>query len=303
MTFELSILGSNGALPAFGRHPTAQVLNHNESYFLIDCGEGTQMRMDEFNVRRSRIHRIFISHLHGDHYYGLMGLITSYILLGRKHKLTIYAPVGIKDIIAVHLDIHNPDNGFEIEIIELEVNIEPTLCYSSGLLEVFYFPLDHRLTCFGYFFKEVKQLRNVIKSKINEFDLTVEEIKALKAGENILRNNETINNKLLTKDPKPQRSYAFCTDTTPIAKQYGLLKNCNLLYHEATFMDNDEERAAQTYHSTTKQAAEVAKSLNAVQLLIGHYSANKNLEPLLTETKAHFSNSLLAIEGQTFKIE
>ena len=304
MTFELSILGSNGALPAHGRHPTAQILNHNECYFLLDCGEGTQMRLDACNLKRSRINEIFISHLHGDHYYGLMGLITSYILLGRQQKLTIYAPSGLRSIIDVHIDINDPTNGFEIEIIELPIPDSPALCYQSSVIEVFYFPLKHRITCYGYFFKEVKQKRNLIKSKIEEYGLSVEEIIALKDGHNISRNGSEIENHQLTKDPKPQRNYAYCTDTLPIAHQYDLLKNCDLLYHEATFLHDDEERALQTFHTTTKQAAEVAKHLNAQQLIIGHFSAKyKNLDPLLQEAETVFENSALALEGEKFKIE
>ncbi len=303
MTFELSILGSNGALPAHGRHPTAQILNHNECYFLLDCGEGTQMRLDANNLKRGRINQIFISHLHGDHYYGLMGLITSYILLGRQQKLTVFAPPGLQSIIDVHIDIHDPNNGFEIEIIELPEPNSPALCYESSAIEVYYFPLQHRITCYGYFFKEVKQKRNVIKSKIEEYNLSVEEIIALKDGHNINRNGTDIQNKLLTKDPKAQRSYAYCTDTLPIAHHFNLLKNCDLLYHESTFLHDDEERALQTFHTTTKQAAAVAKQLNAHQLIIGHFSAKyKNLDPLLQEAKAIFENSALALEGEKFKI-
>lgn len=304
MTFELSILGSNGALPAHGRHPTAQVLNHNESYFLLDCGEGTQMRLDALNLKRSKINHIFISHLHGDHYYGLMGLLTSYILLGRQQKLTIYAPPGIQSIIDIHIDIEDSSNGFEIEIVELPILEAPSLCFQNEVIQVFYFPLQHRITCYGYFFKEVKQKRNVIKDKIEAYNLSVEEIIALKEGQHLNRDGAVIENHLLTKDPKLQRSYAYCTDTCAFAHQYDLLKNCDLLYHEATFMHNDAERASQTFHTTTKQAAEVAKKLNAKQLIIGHFSAKyKNLEPLLEEAKTVFENSILALEGAKFKIE
>jgi len=265
MTFEITVLGSNGALPAHDRHPTAQILNHNESFYLIDCGEGTQMRLDDLNIRRSKINHIFISHLHGDHYYGLMGLLTSYILLGRQQKLTIFSPPGLQQIIDVHMDIKDPKNGFEIDLIELEEREEPQSCFANQVLEVFYFPLQHRITCYGYFFKEVKQKRNVIKSK---------------------------------------SSYAYCTDTLPVVQQYDLLKNSNLLYHEATFMHDDVERAAETHHTTTIQAAEVAQALSAKQLLIGHYSAKyKNLEPLLEEAKSVFTNTDLAIEGEKFRVE
>jgi len=237
---------------------------------LLDCGEGTQMRLDAYNLRRSKINHIFISHLHGDHYYGLMGLLTSYILLGRQQKLTVYTPPGLQSIIDVHINIKDTDIGFEIEIIELPIPDLPSQCYQNDMLEVYYYPLKHRITCYGYFFKEVKQQRNVRKDKIEEHNLTVEEIIALIA----------------------------------VAHQYDLLKDCNLLYHEATFMHNDEERALQTFHTTTKQAAEVAKQLNAQKLLIGHFSAKyKSLEPLLQETKTIFENSALAIEGKTFKIE
>jgi len=305
MTFEVTILGSSGALPAHFRHPTAQIVNHNESYFLLDCGEGSQMQLDKFGLKRSRINNIFISHLHGDHYYGLMGLITSYILLSRTQPLYIYGPQGLKDRIAAHIDINDADIGFAIYINELE---EPeygssNLLTESEILEIYYFPLKHRITCFGYLFKEKLRQRNVIKSKIEEHNLTVSEIIHLKEGKDILRKNEVLKNEDFTKAPAKPRSYAFCTDTLPVIDDYTFLKNVDLLYHEATFLQNDLERATKTYHTTATQAATLANKLNLKQLLIGHFSAKyQNLNMLLDEAKQTFGKTYLATEGETFGV-
>jgi len=305
MTFEVTILGCSGALPAHLRHPTAQIVNHNEAYFLIDCGEGTQMQLDKFDLKRSRINHIFVSHLHGDHYYGLMGLVTSYILLARVQPLRIYGPKGLKDKIAAHIDISDPGVGFEIHITELEVPTGNTLnlITTNKYLEVYYFPLQHGITCFGYLFKEKLRQPNIIKSKIEEHKLTVSEIIQLKEGNDIERENEVLKNENFTTPPPKPRLYAFCTDTLPIINTFDFLNEVDLLYHEATFLHEDVERAAQTHHSTAKQAAEVASDLNLQKLLIGHFSAKyKNLNMLLEEAQHTFKNTQLAIEGQTYKV-
>lgn len=305
MTFEVTILGSSGALPARSRHPTAQIVNHNESYFLLDCGEGTQMQLDRFNLRRSRINHIFISHLHGDHYYGLMGLITSYILLSRTQPLHIFGPEGLKEKIAAHIDVTDADIGFTIHINELNEpeNCTCTLLTENENLEIYYFPLVHRITCFGYLFKEKLRQRNVIKSQIEKYKLTVAEIIRLKEGKDIIRESEVLKNEDFTKAPPTPRSYAFCTDTLPIIDDCTFLKDIDLLYHEATFLQDDVERAAQTYHTTAAQAANLAKKLNIQQLLIGHFSAKyHNLNMFLEEAKQTFSNTHLAIEGETFRV-
>jgi len=305
MTFEVTILGSSGALPAHSRHPTAQIVNHNEAYFLLDCGEGTQMQLDKYAIRRSRINHIFISHLHGDHYYGLMGLITSYILLARKQPLHIYGPQGLNDRVAAHIDITDADIGFDIHINELP---EPqkgvcSLLIENECLEIYYFPLEHRITCFGYLFNEKLRARNIIKSKIEEYSLTVAEIIQLKEGKDITRTIEILKNEDFTKSPPQPKQYAFCTDTLPVIDNYAFLKEVDLLYHEATFLHNDAERAAQTHHTTTKQAADLAQKLNLKQLLIGHFSAKyQNLNMLLEETKQTFQNTNLAVEGEVFKV-
>jgi len=305
MTFELTILGSSGALPAHFRHPTAQIVNHNELFFLLDCGEGTQMQLDKFGIKRGKINHIFISHLHGDHYYGLMGLLTSYVLLARQQPLYVYGPQGLKDKIAAHIDVTDADIGFEIHINELvvpEINT-CSLLIENEYLEIYYFPLAHRITCFGYLLKEKLRQRNIIKSKINEHQLTVTEILQLKAGEDVKRANELLVNEDFTKAPPKPRSYAFCTDTLPVIDNYNFLKEVDLLYHEATFLHNDTERAAQTHHTTTTQAAQVAQNLIAAKLLIGHFSAKyQNLDLLLDEAKQTFKNTNLAIEGETYKV-
>lgn len=305
MTFEVTILGSSGALPAHSRHPTAQIVNHNDVYFLLDCGEGTQMQLDKYGIRRSKINHIFISHLHGDHYYGLMGLVTSYILLARKQPLHIYAPQGLKDKIAAHIDVLDEDIGFEININELP---EPetgvcTLLIENDSLEIYYFKLEHRITCFGYLFNEKLRPPNVIKSKITEYSLSVAEIIQLKEGKDVVRANEILKNEDFTKPPPAPKQYAFCTDTLPVINDYSFLKEVDLLYHEATFLHNDAERATQTYHTTAKQAADLAQKLALKQLLIGHFSAKyQNINMLLQEARQTFEKTNLAIEGEVFKV-
>lgn len=305
MTFEVTILGSSGALPAHFRHPTAQIVNHNECFFLFDCGEGTQMQLDKFSIRRGKINHVFISHLHGDHYYGLMGLLTSYVLLARKQPLYVYGPQGLKDKIAAHIDINDADIGFEIHINEIAVpdTANCALLIENEHVEIYYFPLVHRITCFGYLLKEKIRPRNVIKSKISSHQLTIAEIIQLKEGKDVARANEVLKNEDFTKAPPKPRSYAFCTDTLPVIDSYDFLKEVDLLYHEATFLHNDIERAAKTHHTTTTQAAQLAKNLKVSKLLIGHFSAKyQNLDMLSEEAKITFANTQLAIEGNTYQV-
>ena len=289
-------------MPAHGRHPTAQILNHNEKLFLIDCGEGTQMQLDRYFIKRSKIEHIFISHLHGDHIFGLMGLITSYLLLGRKKALHIYSPPSLKQIVEIHNQSSESEMSFPLVFHELTA-AEPTIIFESNLLEVYCFPLEHRITCYGYFFQEKVKDRKIDKSKIKKHQLTINEILKLKAGEDIVREAEIIKNKDLTISPTKKRSYTYCTDTIAIATKYSILANCDLLYHETTFTKEEIERAKLTFHTTTHQAATLAKLLNVKKLLMGHYSAKyRSLDIFEEEAREIFEESYCSVEGETYSI-
>ncbi len=307
MKFEVTILGCNAAIPAYDRHPTAQILNHNEHLFLIDCGEGTQMRMADFNIRRGKINQIFISHLHGDHIYGLIGLITSYQLLGRTNPLNIVSTKGLKKLIQAHLDSTGSRLDYELNITEIELSDADngTLIpvFENKFLRVDAFTLEHRIDCLGYLFREKEKPFNIRKEKIEEYGLSIDEIKLLKSGMDIDRDGRKLSFKECTHPPKAPRSYAYSTDTIYLERNIDLLKGVDLLYHETTFIAEETERARQTYHTTTKQAATLAMKAGVKQLLIGHYSAKYyDLKPLLEECREVFPDTLLGIEGESYVI-
>lgn len=302
-TFKLTILGSNSALPAYGRFPTAQVLNINEQLYLIDCGEGTQINLSTYDIKRSKIKNIFISHLHGDHYFGLVGLLTSYALLGREHPLTIFCPEGLPEMVNIQIKASDGYLGYPIHfhIIDPEKN---ALIFDNKDVEVYTLPMDHGIPCCGFLFKEKQLPRKILKEKITEFQIDYENIKAIKAGANfITKDGKIIDNSELTTPPPESRAYAFCSDTAYNEKIIPLIQNVDLLYHEATFLNESEAIAAKKKHSTTNQAANIAILAKAKKLLIGHFSARyKELDAFETEAKAVFENTELAIEGKSFSI-
>jgi len=300
MNFQVQILGSNAAIPAYDRHPTAQVVSIHNKHYLIDCGEGTQMRMNTFHIKKSKIEHIFISHLHGDHIFGLVGLITSYALLKRKKDLHIYAPMGIQEIIDVHLKDYTSLYTFQIHI---HIISEVGLIYENHSISIEAFPLEHRIECYGFKFQEKPLQKNIIAEKIEAYSLDFKEIVRAKNGEDIQRDGEIIPNSELTHEARAPKSYAYCTDTIALESILPIISNVDLLYHEATFMHDAVERAAITYHTTTIQAAELAKKAQVKKLIIGHFSAKyKDLEPLLVEARTVFSETELAIEGEVFEL-
>ncbi len=303
MTFELIILGSNSAIPAFNRYPTAQVLNINEQLFLIDCGEGTQMQLQKYRIRKSKINHIFISHLHGDHFFGLIGLITSFHLMRRDKPLHIYGPALLQDI--VHLQLKGSRTTLSYELVFHTIRGDHSArVFDHPDLTVETIIMNHRIPCTGFLFKEKPRPRKILAEKIEDHKIPVEFIKDIKNGADYHDpSGVTIKNHELTNPPPPPRSYAFCSDTAYNEAIIPQVSGVDLLYHEATFGDESAERARETLHSTAREAATIAAKAQVKQLLIGHFSAKyKELEPLLEEAQSVFPQTALAIEGESFTV-
>ena len=303
MSFELTILGSNSALPTSNRYPTAQVLQVPGRCFLIDCGEGTQIQLRRNRISFSNIQHIFISHLHGDHYYGLIGLLSTMNLLGVKCDVHIYAPSELKTLIQPQLDFIRGE--MSIKPIFHPLNLKkPDTIFENKTVEVISFPVKHSIPTLGFLFREKQKPANIKKEMIKYYNIPLAEIKNIKAGADFeTKSGEIIQNEKLTTPPPKPKSYAFCTDTAfhpPIAE---VINGVDLLYHEATFLEDLRPLAEKTLHSTARQAAEMAKRCNASKLLIGHFSSRfKRLEEFKNEAKEVFENTELALEGKKFKI-
>ncbi len=303
MPFELTILGSSSALPTSDRYPTAQVLKLPGRFFLIDCGEGTQIQLRRKKIGFSKIKHIFISHLHGDHYFGLIGLISTMNLLGIKTDLHIYSPSELKNLLQPQLDFIKGE--MTVNLIFHPLNFKKTQkIYSDKRVEVFSFPVKHSISTCGFLFKEIQKTANIKKEAIQEYNIPIAQIKEIKAGADfVTKKGEIIpNNKLTTPPPKP-RSYAFCTDTAFHEPIIDIIKDVDLLYHEATFPEEMQEFATKTLHSTTIDAAKIAKLANVKKLIIGHFSARYNdFSIFKKESCAIFENTVAAEEGKTYKI-
>ncbi|WP_235296975.1 ribonuclease Z [Portibacter marinus] len=303
MSLKLTILGCNSAIPTLQRFTTSQVLSTERKNYLIDCGEGTQIRIKDLKIKKSRIHEIFISHLHGDHFFGLPGLLTSFTLNGRTDRLTLFGPIGLVKFIEVLKDIGSLYLSFPLEIIEIQAYTEEVI-FEDQFLTVHTIPLKHRVPTTGFLFKEKIKERNIIPEKIKEYQLTIPEIQKAKKGENIIRENgKVLQNDELTNDPPPPKSYAFCSDTTYDPGLVKIVKNVDLLYHEATYLDELKEKAKERGHSTAKQAANIAVQANVKKLIIGHYSSRyRDLTSLQEEAQSVFPNVALAKDGEQFVI-
>lgn len=303
MRFEVTILGSSSATPIFNRNPSAQALNINEKLYLIDCGEGTQQQMLRYDVKASRIDHIFISHLHGDHYLGLVGLLSSMHLNGRVRELNLYCPAQLKDIIDIQLLYSETMLQYPL-IYKFIDPLQPEVILDNADVTVETVPLYHAVPCTGFVFREKKRLRKLLKDKVEELNIPVSYYPALKRGADyeapggVLYKNDT-----LTIDSQDPKSYAYCTDTLYNEAYFEQIAGATLLYHEATFLNNMIERALETCHTTALQAADVALKTNAGKLLIGHFSARyKTLNELIEEARSVFPDTELAIEGKTFVI-
>lgn len=304
MKFEVTILGSSSATPIYNRNPTSQALNINEKLYLIDCGEGTQQQMLKFDVRASRIEHIFISHLHGDHYLGLVGLLSSLHLNGRKKPLTLYCPELLKEIIDIQLKSSETELQYAVEYRFTDVGKAEVILENQDIT-VETIPLDHGIGCTGFLFREKKRLRKLIKEKIDEFNVPVQYYPALKKGADyVAPDGRVFENETLTIDSATPKSYVYCSDTLCNEKYFDQISNATLLYHEATFLNNMLERANETHHTTALQAGQIALKTHAKRLLIGHFSARyKTLNELLDEARSVFPDTELAVEGKIFAIE
>jgi|TARA_B110000240_G_scaffold198176_1_gene257026 ribonuclease Z len=299
MSFKLTILGSNSAVPLKNRNPTSQLLNVNERFFLIDCGENTQVQLRKHGLSFQRIHHIFISHLHGDHYYGLIGLINSMHLLGRKKELHIHAHEPLKEIINLHLQAASIDLSFPLFFHTIPYQSE-TILYQDDVITISNILLDHTIKCSGFIFKEKKYKRKIDKVKIEKYAIHHDHYLPLMNGENYNFEGVEIENEKLTKKPEHFHSYAFCSDTRFLPNLSKQLKKIDVLYHESTFANGLETRANETGHSTTGQAASIAKLAKVKLLITGHYSRRYiDLNILLNETKDIFSNSMLSYSGMS----
>lgn len=295
--FDIHILGSSAALPTSQRYTSSQLLHCHNKFFLADCGEGTQMQLRRFKLPMLKIDHIFISHLHGDHYLGLPGLLFTMHLLGRKKSLQIYAPAGLKEIIELQFAVSSLTPMFEIHFNELSEGRE--VIYEDNNISVTTLEMDHRLPTFGFLFKEKSSLRNIKKEFVLQHNLPQKLIKEIKAGDDYVdEKGELFANHEITLPGYKARSYAFCSDTAFTHKFLDQIHGVDLLYHEATFLKDMWEIAAAKKHSTTTEAAQIALDAKVSKLLIGHISARySDLEVLLQEAREVFPNTFLAEEG------
>ena len=304
MKFEVTILGSSSATPVFNRNPTAQLLNCKDKFYLIDCGEGTQQQLIRFGFKASKIDAAFISHLHGDHYFGLVGLLSTMNLNGRIKPFQIFAPAALMEILEIQFRYSETNLKFEIEFCPIVAD-EPRVIFQNQDVTVETIVLNHRIPCTGFKFTEKKRLRKVLVDKLEADNIPAEYYQLLKKGMDLtLPGGKIILNTDYTIDSDTPKSYCYCSDTMADGSYLESIRRCTMLYHEATFMDDKSERAAETFHTTAAQAATIALKANVKRLIIGHFSARyKNLYPLLEEAKAVFENTTLALEGDRFVIE
>lgn len=301
--FELLVLGSSSASPTSDRNVSGQLLNIANRYFLIDCGEGTQMQLRRYKARFQSIDHILISHLHGDHFFGLPGLLSSMHLLGRKQDLHIYGPPLLEGL--MHHINQASDTTLNYKIVwHATNNKDKNLLFEDDKLTVHSFPMQHRVFCTGFLFTEKPRPRSIDRYKLEQAGLSVADIPALKKGLDATNaSGVLVKNNDVTIAPPPPRAYAYCSDTVFDPKLVDYVKGVDLLYHESTFLDEHQQRAAKTLHSTAAQAGEIAAMAGVGKLLLGHFSARyHNLDEFLKEAGARFQNCLLATDGKIVKI-
>jgi ribonuclease Z len=301
--FEVTILGNTSSIPVHGRNHTSQLVKLGSELMLIDCGEGTQMQLRRFRLKYSKINYIFISHLHGDHYLGLIGLLSSFHLARRSNPLTIFGPKGLDEIISTHFRWSNTQLTYSIDF-HITTDDGLNLLVNTPQLMVYSFPLRHRLPTTGFLIKEKAGLRNLIKSKLEAEKLPVEAIQSLRKGMDYIGVDGSFYPvREYCYPQEATRTYAYCSDTIywPELKEY--IAGVDLLYHESTFLDAEKERAELTMHSTAGQAASIAAESSVKKLILGHFSSRyKDLNPMLEEAKPIFENVELSVEGETYQL-
>ena len=308
MNFTVKILGTASALPTTHRFPSAQVVDVRGRLFMIDCGEGAQIQLRKAKVSFLNIEHICLSHIHGDHIFGIFGLLSTMGLLARKAPLNIFAPAGFAPILEFFKSQFGEGLLFDIHFIPLEMK-EPEVVYENRKTELLAFPLNHRVDTYGFIIREKMPQRNVRKEAISQYDLSLTDIGTLKRGEDIVRVSDSgepqvIKNEDVTYYRYMPRSYAYCSDTAPFAELADWVRGVDLLYHEATFPEDMEEMAEKTHHSTTIQAASVAKAAEVKRLVVGHYSSRfPSVDFYLDQIKTVFAEAMLANDGDIIEIK
>ena len=304
MSFEVTILGASSATPTSSRNVSAQLVHLLGRFFLFDCGEGTQIQLRRFGVKIQKINYICISHLHGDHYLGLIGLLSTMSLLNRNKELIIFAPKGLESILNLHLKLSYSVLSFPLKFIVLNTSKMQKI-FEDDMFELFSFGLKHRIPCWGFKLLEKKRPRNLLKGVIEKHKIPYSVIESIKSGEDYTTDSgQVLPNKLLTSNPYKPRSYAYCSDTMPFDDLIDYILDVDLLYHDSTFHSNLAEKAKSTFHSTAKQAGIVASKANVKKLILGHFSSRyKKLDILKKDAQSKFKNVDIAIEGKTWTIK
>ncbi len=292
----VTILGNNSAVPAHNRHPTSQVIQTHDHKFLVDCGEGTQMQMTAYKIKPGKINHIFISHLHGDHYFGLIGLLTSLGLNNRQNPLNIYSPEGLKEIIELQFKVADANLSYPIDFHILKN--EGTI-FEDKKIGIECFNVYHRIECWGFIFREKKNNRKINPEKVAQYNIPSSFYENLQEGNDyFFSSNEMIKNESLTTPGLHASSYAYCADTGFCEQIAEKIKNVDLLYHESTYLHTLEDKALARFHSTSKQAATIAKKANVKKLLLGHFSSMyENIDDFRAEACEIFENTECALEG------
>jgi ribonuclease Z len=268
---SVTILGNNSAVPAFNRHPTSQVVSHDGNNYLVDCGEGTQIQMIKYKIRRSKISHIFISHLHGDHYFGLVGLINSFSLLSHSQEMHIYAPSPLQQIIEMQLKVADNTLSYPLHFHTLT---EPGILVDNEKIRISCFRTTHRIECYGFLFQEKEGKRKLLIDKVQQYEIPVSFYASLQEGlDYVTPDGAVVQNAAVTGDPERGKKYAFCADTRYDENIIPHIAGADAIYHETTYLDNMRDKAVERFHSTTKQAATIALKAGVGKLLIGHFSS------------------------------
>ncbi len=302
MNFNLTVLGTASAMPLADKNASAHVLDVQGRLFLIDCGEGTQKQLIRYKKSIQRIEAIYISHIHGDHIFGLFPLFSTMALQGRLKPLHVYAPNSLSPILKFFMSYFGEGLRYEIEFHPLKMKTKE-LIFETKSLEIYAFPLNHKIETFGFLIKEKEKLLNVRKEKIYQYDLTLQEIAAIKRGEDIVRDDEIISNAELSYKPTKARSYAYCSDTAPFAELADWVRDVDVLYHECTFLAKEKDLAKSRFHSTSHDAAQCALDAGAAKLLIAHYSSrHSDIKQYEKECREIFPESYALKDGDSFDL-
>lgn len=296
--FELRILGCGSAMPTKYNNHSSQILTVRDKLYMIDCGEATQFQMKRMGIKSARLNHIFITHLHGDHSFGLIGLISTLGMLGRTAELCIHSAPELENLLKPQLDFYCSEIAFKVSFSPINTR-KHELIFEDRSIEVYSIPLKHRVPCCGFLFKEKPKSRHLIKEMIDFYQISIKDLARIKEGEDyVTLDGEIVPNNRLTKSATPQKSYAYCSDTSYYEKIIPIIEGVDCLYHDSTFLESEILRAKKTEHSTAKQAAQIAYQANVRKLIIGHFSARyDNQQLLLDEAQTVFPNTILATDG------